>query len=137
MILEDGTCDVSIPAVSSGTDQELFDKYGKAPLLLGWHEIRQLLFDHLPDGIVHFDTQVTACLSSAPLVSLWSYISSCCARAHPPLLAPYATCRFDTSCLLGLIHTLSDALSNTRVKLHTSQCCQNDSALHYGKLSVV
>ncbi|DBB16334.1 TPA: hypothetical protein ACH3X3_014633 [Trebouxia sp. C0006] len=59
MILEDGTCDVSIPAVSSGTDQELFDKYGKAPLLLGWHEIRQLLFDHLPDGIVHFDTQVT------------------------------------------------------------------------------
>lgn len=59
MFLEDGTCDASIPAGSSGNDQELFDKYGKVPFIFGWHEIRQLLFDHLPDGIVHFDTQVT------------------------------------------------------------------------------
>lgn len=58
MFLEDGTCDASIPAGSSGNDQELFDKYGKVPFIFGWHEIRQLLFDHLPDGIVHFDTQV-------------------------------------------------------------------------------
>ncbi len=38
--------------------QLLHAKYGKYPFLLGWHEIRQLLFDYLPAGVVEFDKQV-------------------------------------------------------------------------------
>lgn len=82
MFLEDGTCDVSIPTGSSGNDRELFDKYGKAPFLLGWHEIRQLLFDHLPNGIVRFNTQVTACLSSTKLVSHCGHMSAHAVHVH-------------------------------------------------------
>ena len=37
---------------------KLHSKYGKAPVLLGWHEIRQLLFDYLPSDTVTFDKQV-------------------------------------------------------------------------------
>lgn len=36
----------------------LYEKFGKRPLLLGWHEIRQLLFEYLPEGTVEFDKQV-------------------------------------------------------------------------------
>ncbi|KAL0042605.1 hypothetical protein WJX79_004971 [Trebouxia sp. C0005] len=39
--------------------QLLHAKYGKYPFILGWHEIRQLLFDYLPAGIVEFDKQMT------------------------------------------------------------------------------
>ena len=35
-----------------------FENYNKMPFLLGWHECRQLLFDALPPGTVHFDKQV-------------------------------------------------------------------------------
>ena len=38
---------------------ELIQKYGKGPFFLGWHEIRQLIFEHLPDGIVDFNSQVS------------------------------------------------------------------------------
>ncbi|KAL0049404.1 hypothetical protein WJX82_001334 [Trebouxia sp. C0006] len=38
--------------------QLLHAKYGKYPFLLGWHEIRQLLFDYLPAGVVEFDKQM-------------------------------------------------------------------------------
>ena len=38
--------------------EQLFEKYGKISTLLGWHEIRQLLFEYLPSGIVEFDKQV-------------------------------------------------------------------------------
>ncbi len=37
---------------------EMHEKYGMSPLLLGWHEIRQLLFEYLPAGVVDFDKQV-------------------------------------------------------------------------------
>ena len=39
---------------------ELIQKYGKGPFFLGWHEIRQLIFEHLPDGIVDFNSQVSS-----------------------------------------------------------------------------
>ncbi|DBA89388.1 TPA: hypothetical protein ACH3X2_004747 [Trebouxia sp. C0005] len=35
-----------------------FENYNKMPFLLGWHECRQLLFDALPPGTVHFDKQM-------------------------------------------------------------------------------
>ena len=38
--------------------EHLYEKYGKKTVLLGWHEIRQLLFEYLPSGIVEFDKQV-------------------------------------------------------------------------------
>ena len=38
--------------------EQLYDKYGKATVVLGWHEIRQLLFEYLPSGTVEFDKQV-------------------------------------------------------------------------------
>lgn len=38
--------------------EQLYDKYGKRTVLLGWHEIRQLLFEYLPSGTVEFDKQV-------------------------------------------------------------------------------
>lgn len=41
---------------------ELVKKYGKGPFLLGWHEIRQIIFDSLPPGVVEFNTQVSAVL---------------------------------------------------------------------------
>lgn len=37
----------------------LNEQYGKTPFILGWHEIRQLLVQFLPEGIVMFDKQVT------------------------------------------------------------------------------
>ena len=33
-------------------------KYGKSQFVLGWHEIRELLYRSLPEGIVLFDKQV-------------------------------------------------------------------------------
>ena len=39
-------------------NKQLHEKYGKETTLLGWHEIRQLLFEYLPSGIVEFDKQV-------------------------------------------------------------------------------
>ena len=39
---------------------ELDEKYGKTPFILGWHEIRQLLYESLPANTVSFDTQVSA-----------------------------------------------------------------------------
>ena len=35
------------------------DKYGRAPFFLGWHEIRQLLFDFVPNDVVEFDKQAS------------------------------------------------------------------------------
>ena len=37
---------------------DFHEKYNKMPVLLGWHECRQLLFDELPPGTVEFDKQV-------------------------------------------------------------------------------
>lgn len=38
---------------------ELYAKYGgREPLLIGWHEIRALLFEYLPAAVVEFDKQV-------------------------------------------------------------------------------
>lgn len=37
---------------------KLEDKYGIRPFVLGWHEIRQLLYEHLPPDLVEFDKQV-------------------------------------------------------------------------------
>lgn len=39
-------------------NKALYQKYGKRTSLLGWHEIRQLLYEYLPSGVVEFDTQV-------------------------------------------------------------------------------
>ncbi|KAL3144420.1 hypothetical protein ABBQ32_004168 [Trebouxia sp. C0010 RCD-2024] len=39
---------------------QLYEKYGKKTVLLGWHEIRQLLFEYLPSGTVEFDKQMTS-----------------------------------------------------------------------------
>ena len=36
---------------------KLHQQYGKQVMLLGWHEIRSLLFDYLPAGTVEFDKQ--------------------------------------------------------------------------------
>lgn len=38
--------------------ESLYKTFGKRAILLGWHEIRQLLFDYLPSGVVEFDKQV-------------------------------------------------------------------------------
>ena len=38
--------------------RQLSEKYGKRTFLLGWHEIRQLLFEYLPPNTVEFDKQV-------------------------------------------------------------------------------
>ncbi|DBA89386.1 TPA: hypothetical protein ACH3X2_004746 [Trebouxia sp. C0005] len=38
---------------------KLEDKYGIRPFVLGWHEIRQLLYEHLPPDLVEFDKQLT------------------------------------------------------------------------------
>ena len=46
----------------SNFQSELVKKYGKGPFLLGWHEIRQIIFDSLPPGVVEFNTQVSAVL---------------------------------------------------------------------------
>ena len=37
---------------------KLEDKYGIRLFVLGWHEIRQLLYEHLPSELVEFDKQV-------------------------------------------------------------------------------
>lgn len=37
---------------------KLEDKYGIRQFVLGWHEIRQLLYEHLPSELVEFDKQV-------------------------------------------------------------------------------
>ena len=42
----------------------LNEKYGKAPFVLGWHEIRQLLFQNLPEEVVKFDRQVISLCTS-------------------------------------------------------------------------
>ncbi|KAL3136312.1 hypothetical protein ABBQ38_005577 [Trebouxia sp. C0009 RCD-2024] len=39
---------------------ELHKQYGYGPFILGWHEIRQLIFDNLPPGTVEFNTQVAS-----------------------------------------------------------------------------
>lgn len=41
--------------------EKLEQKYGKRPFVLGWHEIRQLLYEHLPPDLVDFDRQVSNC----------------------------------------------------------------------------
>ena len=41
-------------------DDPLVQKYGKGPFFLGWHEIRQIIFDSLPAGVVQFSSQVSA-----------------------------------------------------------------------------
>lgn len=38
--------------------EQMYEKYGKKAMVLGWHEIRQLLFEYLPPGSVEFDKQV-------------------------------------------------------------------------------
>ncbi|KAL0048045.1 hypothetical protein WJX82_006382 [Trebouxia sp. C0006] len=38
---------------------KLEDKYGIRLFVLGWHEIRQLLYEHLPSELVEFDKQLT------------------------------------------------------------------------------
>lgn len=56
--------EVVAPAVHSdekdrvAARQNLGQKYGKAGFVLGWHEIRQLLYQSLPEGVVMFDRQV-------------------------------------------------------------------------------
>lgn len=42
----------------TGNIEALSEKYGKAPFFLGWHEIRHLLYESLPEGVVEFDKQV-------------------------------------------------------------------------------
>ena len=37
----------------------MIPKYGKESFVLGWHEIRQPLYQSLPEGVVIFDKQVT------------------------------------------------------------------------------
>lgn len=37
---------------------EMLNKYGKAPRLLGWHEIRETLLEALPPDMVHFNQPV-------------------------------------------------------------------------------
>ena len=39
--------------------KNLNEMYGKTPFVLGWHEIRLLLFQSLPEGVVSFDKQVS------------------------------------------------------------------------------
>lgn len=60
--------------------KQLWEKYGKRTYLLGWHEIRQLLYEYLPPNTVEFDKQVStpdarvlrfqACMSSH-YASMW------------------------------------------------------------------
>ena len=47
---------------STAFQSELMKKYGKGPFLLGWHEIRQIIFDSLPPGVVEFNSQVSTVL---------------------------------------------------------------------------
>lgn len=49
---------MTIPPGMTGNIEALSEKYGKAPFFLGWHEIRHLLYESLPDGVVEFDKQV-------------------------------------------------------------------------------
>ncbi len=49
---------MTVPPGVSGNIEALSKKYGKAPFFLGWHEIRQLLFEFLPEGVVEFNKQV-------------------------------------------------------------------------------
>ena len=42
-------------------NEMLYQKYGKRTCILGWHEIRQLLYEYLPSGVVEFDKQVCFC----------------------------------------------------------------------------
>lgn len=37
---------------------KLNSKYGMSQFVLGWHELRELLYRSLPEGIVQFDRQV-------------------------------------------------------------------------------
>ena len=43
---------------NSAAKAALNQKYGKAPFVLGWHEIRLLLSQSLPAGVVNFDREV-------------------------------------------------------------------------------
>ena len=53
-------------------NEQLFEKYGRITTLLGWHEIRQLLFEYLPSGIVEFNKQVymLIIMTSTPSLAL-------------------------------------------------------------------
>ncbi|KAL0030448.1 hypothetical protein WJX79_005879 [Trebouxia sp. C0005] len=49
---------MTIPPGMTGNIEALSEKYGKAPFFLGWHEIRHLLYESLPAGVVEFDKQM-------------------------------------------------------------------------------
>ena len=44
--------------ITQMNQNDLIQRYGKGPFFLGWHEIRQLIFEHLPANTVEFNTQV-------------------------------------------------------------------------------
>ena len=56
--------------------ESLYKKFGKKICLLGWHEIRQLLFEYLPGDVVEFDKQVRHRLTST-LLSISAVKTGC------------------------------------------------------------
>ena len=63
LIHEQIHCDTTgkVVRASENSDQaidELEQKYKKRPVVIGWHECRQLLFEQLPPNTVEFDKQV-------------------------------------------------------------------------------
>ena len=63
---------MTLPPNETGNINFLSEKYGKSPFFLGWHEIRQLLFEFLPKGVVQFDKQVCTCgVRCALLPCVW------------------------------------------------------------------
>ena len=58
---------MTIPPGMTGNIEALSEKYGKAPFFLGWHEIRHLLYESLPAGVVEFDKQVCHAMTQCAL----------------------------------------------------------------------
>ena len=59
-----------------GEHHKLEEHYDKRFFVLGWHEIRQLLFEHLPSDVVDFDKQVQ--LGGASLMLVPGCSTRCC-----------------------------------------------------------
>ena len=70
--------------------ESLYKKFGKKVCLLGWHEIRQLLFEYLPSDMVEFDKQVRRCLTSI-LNSVFAATTGCLPQCpSAPLAANFS-----------------------------------------------
>lgn len=105
--------------------ESLYKKFGKKICLLGWHEIRQLLFEYLPPDVVEFDKQVRRCLTST-LLSVSAVETGCLPRCLAvPLAANFVStlnCAIIAKCIARMRRSLR-ACSAAHCCCCYGKCC--------------